>query len=324
VRLDTSPSSADFAFNPAWWLPGRHLQTIIPTRWPAPALPGPTETLDVPVADRSAVRLRIDRPDAAAKGTLLLIHGMGGSADSKYMRHSATQALARDWTVARMNLRNCGATEALSQTLYNAGQSDDVGYVLDALTEARCPHPLAAMGFSLGGNILLRYAARAEHDCRADAVAAINPPIDLERCASELERPVNRLYQLYYVKQLRAQLDAVLRVRELTWAPPRPNRIRSVREFDDLYTAPDAGYPTAEAYYAASSAGPCLGQMRRPALILSAANDPFVPAEIFSAHHGLATIRFIHPERGGHCGYWQSRAPHYWAAQLALDFFDEL
>jgi predicted alpha/beta-fold hydrolase len=322
VRLDAS--SADSTFKPAWWLPGRHLQTIIPTRWPAPALPGPTETLDVQVADRAAVRLRIDRPDTPVKGTLLLIHGMGGSADSKYIRHSATQALARTWTVARMNLRNCGGTEALAQTLYNAGQSDDVGQVLDALVEARFPQPMAAVGFSLGGNILLRYAARAGQESLAHAVAAINPPIDLERCASELERSGNRLYQLYYVRQLRAQLDAVLRVRELPWAPPPPNRIRSVREFDDLYTAPDAGYPTAEAYYAASSAGPCLGRMRRPALILSAVNDPFVPVEIFGAHHALGTIRFIHPERGGHCGYWQSRRPRYWAAQAALNFFEEL
>jgi len=311
------------SFRPAPWLPGRHLQTVVPSFWPAAPVEGHAERMVVPVGDASAVQVEINRPRGAAEGTLLLIHGMGGSAESTYMRRTAAPALARRWTVARMNLRNCGGTEALSTTLYNAGQSSDVGGVLEALERAGCPRPFAAAGFSLGGNILLRYAGIEGRSCRADAAAAVNPPIDLECCAGALERRANRIYQAYYAGKLVRGLRRILAVRDLPGLPPPDGSIRSVRRFDALYTAPDAGFASAEQYYAEASAGPRLSGLARPALVISAADDPFVPVEMFEPHHGLRTARFLHPRQGGHCGYWRAARPHYWAAQAILRFFDD-
>lgn len=313
----------DATFRPAPWLPGRHLQTIVPSLWPAPPVEGRAERTVVPVADASAVRLEINHPRGRCRGTLLLIHGMGGSAESGYMRRTTAPALSRGWIVARMNLRNCGGTEDLSRSLYNAGQSSDAGRVLEALDQAGFPRPLVAAGFSLGGNILLRYAGMEGRACRADAVAAVNPPIDLEWCARALERPANRVYQAYYTRKLLRDLRRILAVRDLPGLPPPDGRIRSVRRFDALYTAPDAGFASAEEYYEESSAGPRMSGLARPALVLSACDDPFVPVEMFTPHHGIAAASFLHPRRGGHCGYWRAAKPRYWAAEAILRFCDE-
>jgi predicted alpha/beta-fold hydrolase len=223
-----------------------------------------------------------------------------------------------------MNLRNCGGTEALSRTLYNAGQSADFGRALTALEEARFPRPFAAVGFSLGGNIVLRYVGLEGAESQADVVAAVNPPIDLERCAQAIELPRNRTYQAHYTRGLCRQLRRIHRARGLPDSAAPLRRIRTVRQFDEDYTAPDAGFPDAAAYYATASAGPRLGGVRRSCLIISAANDPIVPPELFSPHLGNPALRFEHPEKGGHCGYWQSGARRFWAGERMLDFFEDL
>src|SRR6185436_8352957 len=145
----------------------------------------------VPVAAASKVRVLVTRPAATARGTLVAIHGLGGSAESGYMRRTAAQAHARGWAVARINLRNCGGTEALSTSLYNAGQSGDADAVLAALEAEGLPRPFGLLGFSLGGNIALLYAGRSGDACRADAVCGVNPPVDLAVCIDAIERSGN-------------------------------------------------------------------------------------------------------------------------------------
>ena len=310
------------AFRPAPWLPGPHLQTIVPSLWAGPPVDGPVEHLTARVADRSAVRLDINRPRGSAGATLLLVHGMCGDSESAYMRRTARAALRRGWVAVRMNLRNCGGTESLSDTLYNAGQAEDVGRVLEALVCEGFPRPLFAAGFSLGGNLVLLNAGREGESCAADRVAAVNPPIDLEVCASAIELPGNSIYRAYYVFRLCRQLRRVAAVRGFPGPLPLARRVRTVRGFDELYTAPDGGYASAEEYYARSSAAPTLAGVRRPALVVSARDDPFVPVAIFAPHHGNGRLRFAHPRAGGHCGYWQAGSPRSWAAQAILEFFE--
>ncbi len=312
-------------FRPAAWLPGPDLQTIVPSFWPGPPADAAVEVRVVRVGPGTSVQVLVARPDAPARGTVLLVHGMGGSADSGYVRRTASEAIARGWAVARMNVRNCGGTEALSSTLYNAGQSEDVAAVLDDLDAARLPRPFAAAGFSFGGNMVLRHAGLDRDSCRADAVAGVNPPVDLDACCTELERPRNFLYQAHFTLVLCRQLRNVRAVRTVPGPEATLATIRSVRRFDALFTAPDAGFGTAEAYYAAASAGPRLAEIRVPALVISAANDPFIPMRIFVPFHAEGrSLRFLHPRRGGHVGYWQSRPPRFWAGAKLLDFFEEV
>jgi len=307
-------------FRPVPWLPGRHLQTIVPSLWPVAAVSERSESRVVGVAQGSSVRVMIDRPASGRRGTLVLVHGMSGSAESAYMRRTARQALCVGWAVVRMNLRNCGGTEHLSSTLYNAGQSGDLACVLEHLQQQQFPRPFAAAGFSLGGNIVLLYAGRSGDACLADAVAAVNPPIDLEACARAIGAPSNRIYQAYYVLRLCRQVKRVARVRAPINPPPVRTEIRTVRRFDELYTAPDGGFASAEEYYARSSAAPTLSDLRRPAMLLSALDDPFVPPEMFVPHHGNPRLRLLQPRHGGHCGYWQSGTPRFWAAEAILGF----
>jgi predicted alpha/beta-fold hydrolase len=308
-------------FTPARWARGPHLQTIVPTFYPIFGGEPPSEVLDVPVAPGTSVRTLVS--GGGARGTIVLVHGLGGSASGVYMIRTARAALARGWSVVRMNLRNCGGTERLASTLYNAGQSDDLASVLEAIGAAGLPRPHAVIGFSLGGNLTLRYAGRAGGDALADAFVGVNPPVDLTRCIEALERPGNRPYHLYFRAKLVAQIRAIRRVRDVPGPEASLKAIRGVRAFDDLFTAPDAGLPDAAAYYRHASAGPTLERIRRPALILSASDDPFVPVSMFPPWEGVSPhLRFLHPDSGGHCGYWAASTPRYWAAEAALGFLD--
>jgi uncharacterized protein len=310
-------------FHPAIWLPGRHAQTIVPSVLPAMPLRGAGETLDVPVAPGTAVRVVLHRPAGTPRGTLVAIHGLAGSAESRYMRRTGRWALAHGWAVARVNLRNCGGTELLAATLYNAGQSEDADAVLESLESHGWPRPYALMGFSLGGNIAVRYAGLAAAGCRADAIVGVNPPIDLTACIDALERPWNRLYHAYFTRELCRHVERIRRLRAVAGGEATPRAVGGVRGFDDLFTAPDAGYADAAAYYAAASAGPVLSGARRPTLIVSAEDDPFVPMAAFEPYRrSSAHVRFLHPRGGGHCGYWTSSRPRFWAARVALEFFE--
>ena len=266
----------------------------------------------------------VTRPAAASYGTLLAIHGLGGSAESAYMRRTAVMAEARGWTVARLNLRNCGGTEAIAATLYNAGQSDDAGAALEALEARGFPRPHALLGFSLGGNLALRYAGLALGSCRADLVAAVNPPVDLARCIETMERPVNALYHAYFTHGLCAHLERIRRVRAVPGPSASPRSIGGIRGFDDRFTAPDAGYESAADYYRGASAAAVLSGVRRPALIVSSKDDPFVPVSMFDLHRSASrSLVFAHPAAGGHCGYWSARRPRFWAADAVLRFFED-
>ncbi|HEX6852785.1 MAG TPA: alpha/beta fold hydrolase [Candidatus Polarisedimenticolaceae bacterium] len=316
-------SDALQAYRPPLWLPGRHLQTIVPSVVAARPLEGRRETLDVPVAPNATVRCAVDRSPGRTTGTLLLIHGLGGSADAPYIVRTARHALGRGWTTVRMNLRTCGGTGRLSATLCNAGQGDDAGGVLAALDREGFPRPFVAAGFSLGGNLVARYAATSGDACVADAVVGINPPLDLEGCLRALERPGNAIYHLHFVVLLCVQVGRLRRLRPVAGPSAWPWRIRTLRRFDDGFTAPDAGYDSASAYYAAASAGPLLPGIRRPTLILSAENDPFVDVATLEPFRNRSPLaRFAHPRGGGHCGYWQSGHPRLWAAAAMLDWVD--
>jgi predicted alpha/beta-fold hydrolase len=313
-------------FRPAPWLRNRHLQTVAPVVWPAGREEPLVEERVVAVSGASAVAVRIEATPRSPRGTLLLIHGVGGSAESGYMLRTSRLARERGFAAARMNCRNAGGTEHLSRTLFNAGQSDDVGRVLAALEDWGLPRPYCLVGFSLGGNLALRYAGLAGRDSLADAVAALNPPIDLEACSRALLTPRNRPYGLFFTYELCTQLRRIRRNRPVPGPAAAWWKVRTVWNFDERFVAPDAGYASAVAYYEAASSRPCLGGLRIPALVLSAADDPFVPVEIFRSIPDLVPGRLVlaHPRRGGHLGYWQRGRPRFWAAPAVLEFFEAM
>ena len=328
-------TEATAPFRAARWLPGGHLQTVVPALIAGPAEP-PSRRVVVEVEAASEVRgassvelwiseTSVHPAGGSARGTVLVVHGLGGSARSADVLRVTRHALDRGWHVARVNLRNCGGTEALASTLYNVGQSDDIGHALAALDREQLPRPFGIVSFSLGANQVLLHAADTGAGCAADAIVAVNPPVDLRAANRAIDRPENVLYHLKYTRSLCRLLDRVRALRPVPGPSVRWWQLRSVRRFDELFTVPDAGHPDVDTYYQAASSGPRLGGVTVPTLILSAADDPIVRLESFEAYRTPSghPVVFEHPASGGHCGYWSDATPRAWAPSRALAFLED-
>jgi predicted alpha/beta-fold hydrolase len=314
-------------FSPHPWLAGGHRQTILGYAcrrrlgWPLPA-----EDLVVEAGEDARLLLRATwQPGSReARPALLVVHGLGGSDRSAYSLSIGRLAFARGWHVLRMNLRGAGEGEALCPRLYNAGLDTDVLVAVRAA--ARASPRVCVVGFSLGASIALLALGR-RHDLlppALEAVVGICPPLDLAACAAALERPGNRLYQGYFLRNLRAAYGRRQRLRPDLYEAGRERGIRTIREYDEAITAFYGGYRSADDYYARSSAGPWLPSIERRALILAAADDPLVPVESVTRwplpSSGLV-VREV-PSTGGHVGFvGRTRAPgFFWVAERALDF----
>jgi predicted alpha/beta-fold hydrolase len=240
---------------------------------------------------------------------------------------AAEKAFRAGFNSVRMNVRNCGGTEHLTPSLYHSGLSADVEAVVRHLIETAALSEIHLAGFSMGGNMVLKLAGEwaAAAPPQARSVAAVCPPLDLARCADALHRPANRAYEWRFLFGLKARLRRKARLLPRLYQTDGLRRVASVREFDDLFTAPHFGFGTAVNYYSRASAGPLLGRVALPTLILTAQDDPFVPFESFR-HPALtanANITLLAPRYGGHVGF-VSRATNnqdrFWAEHCILDF----
>lgn len=312
-----------------WWLRGGHMETIVGALRSTHYAPFASERRLVKVAPGSALETWLSRPSTGvpARGSVLFVHGLGGSAERPHMRAMASEAVDRGWCAVRVNMRTHGGTAHLSSTLFNAVQSADLGEVLREMDAWDLPRPFALVGVSLGANMALRYAALEGEASRADTVAAVNPALDFFAVEREIQRPTNLIYRVNFVLALCRMLNEVRAIRPVDGPKASILSIHSVREFDDAFTAPSAGYPSVDAYYADASSAPLLDDLRVPAFILSAENDPFVPPEIMTPHHGRASgrVQVALADRGGHVGF-RVHGPdgrsRFWAAERIMDWLD--
>ena len=263
----------------------------------------------------------------ASRPALILLHGLEGSSDAHYMRGMAEKAWAAGWNVVRLNQRNCGGTEHLSRGLYHSGLTHDARVVMRQLIEQDGIRQVAIAGYSLGGNLALRLAGEAGATPPAEliAVCAVSPTMDLARCVDALERRSNRLYEWNFLRNLKARMQrkAAAFPDDYDLAPLA--RVRSIREFDEAYTAPHHGFAGAADYYHRASALRLIDQITVPTLVLTAANDPFVPPEPFRAPAvaGNPHITTVVTDDGGHCAFVERTTPDYdgyWAEREVVRF----
>lgn len=271
------------------------------------------------------------QPSRPTAPTLLGLHGLEGSSEAHYMRGLADKAYARGWNIVLLNQRNCGGTEHLSPGLYHSGLTADPIAVLRTLHAEMPLTRIAIAGYSLGGNLTLKLAgeASATSDLPILAVAAVSPTIDLALCVDAIEQPANVLYQWNFVRGLKARMrrKAALWPGRFDLAPL--DRIRTIRQFDDAYTAPSHGFGTAANYYQLASALRVVDRIQVPALIIAAEDDPFVPTSQFTgdAVRGNRTVTVSIQAHGGHCGFIAGSTPAYdgyWAEARVVEFLSSV
>ena len=248
----------------------------------------------------------------AGRPLLVLFHGLEGSSQSHYSRAFAWWAHARGWDYVVPHFRGCSGELNLAPRAYHSGDFEEIGWVL-ARMRTQHQGPIVAVGVSLGGNALLRWAAEVGADAArsADAVAAVCSPIDLAAGGHAIGRGFNR--QVYTRMFMRTLVPKAL----LKWAQfpglfdrDAVLRARDLREFDDAFTAPVHGFRDAQDYWHRAAAKPLLGSIAVPALLLNALDDPFVPSYSLPAPGEVGPrVTLWHPPHGGHVGFAQGRWP---------------
>jgi hypothetical protein len=259
--------------------------------------------------------------------TLVLIHGLEGSGESLYMLGCAEKALAAGFNVVRLNQRNCGGTEHLTPTLYNSGLSGDYRAVVLELAARDALPEIFVAGFSMGGNLALKMAGEfgAVPPAALHGVVGVCPSLDLAACADACDSPRNWLYRQHFVRNLKKRFRMKQRLfpheYELNGSL---DAVRTIREFDDVVTAPNCGYGTAVNYYHRASALRVIADIHVPTLILTAQDDPLIPFVSFRdpALGGNPNITLVAPTRGGHCAFVSRHAGNerFWAEARIVEF----
>jgi predicted alpha/beta-fold hydrolase len=267
------------------------------------------------------------QPKPWERPTLLLLHGLESSSDAHYVRGISEKAWAAGFNAVRVNQRNCGHTEHLSDSLYHSGLTHDPIAILRELIDVDGLPAIGVGGYSLGGNLALKMAGEFGNDPPGQlrAVCAVSPTMDLAECVDALERPENSIYQRHFVRNLKKRMRRKARAFPRRFSISALGRIGTIREFDEAYTAPFHGFTGASDYYYRASALRVVDRIAVPTLIISAADDPFVPATPFRSPDvaGNAHITVELTARGGHCGFVEAGEgayDGYWAEREIVEF----
>ena len=325
--MTSAPPPPDGAepFRPAWWLPSPHLQTL----WPPvarrlPRVPLIREREELPDGDfldldwagpkgetgRSA--------DADGSPIVLVLHGLEGSSNSHYARGLLAWVHAEGWTGVLMHFRGCSGEPNRLPRGYHSGDTGDLAHVVSLLRARHPARPLAVVGYSLGGNVLLKWLGETGQSAPVDCAVAVSVPFDLAAAARRLERGFSRFYQWWLMRSLARRVREKVARGILPEAFAAHAGARDFRTFDDLVTAPLHGFAGADDYYARSSSRRYLGGIRVPTLVLHALDDPFLSPAAVPGHDEIPPTLTLEVYRGGgHVGF--VAGPWPWQAQWWLE-----
>jgi predicted alpha/beta-fold hydrolase len=301
------------AYRPAWWIPGAHLRTLW-GKFMRPRSRIPTRAVRWDTADDDFLDLhRLDAPAGAPR--LLILHGLEGTVHSHYVGGLMCEAQRRGWAADLLIFRSCGDEPNRALRFYHSGETSDVDSVVRRLIAEDPERPLLIVGVSLGGNVLLKWLGELGERVpdQVKGAAAISVPFDLARGSRFLDRGFSRFYQAHFLRSLRRKaLGKSVRYPQSIRADV-VRRARTLYEFDDLVTAPVHGFRDADDYYSQSSSLGWLARVRKPTLLLSARDDPFLPAAVLDEVRLMARdnsslyVEFV--DRGGHVGFISGRVP---------------
>jgi len=262
------------------------------------------------------------RPEAEPRGQIVMVHGLEGSSNSGYKLSMAQRALEAGFVVHRFNMRSCGGSESLAISNYHAGQTSDLRGVLEQL---RPDGPIILVGFSLGGNVSLKLAGELGETSLITAVCAVSTPIDLAACVRNLGHRANFLYSWRFLGRLRQRIRLRAKQAPDRYSEVNLSRVRTVYDFDHLYTAQFFGFGSADNYYGTQAARNFLSGIKVPTLLIQAKDDPLIPFAVYD-HPAFATnpnLRLLAVDHGGHLGFIAKGPERFWLDRVVIEWAGE-
>ena len=316
------------SFRPLPLLRNPHLQTIVGflLKGRSFRFPSRLDFLRMPDGDDIAIHDSLPASWQDGRPIALVIHGLGGDHQSGYVQRAAASLIARGVRVARINLRGTGAGLGRAEKFYHGGRTEDIREAMAELNRWGPTSPLWLIGFSLGGNLALKLAGEAatEPVPGLARVAAVAPPIDILRCSQRISLPANRVYDRFFARQL----VRLAKMRQRYYPdPPLPKFPinLTIKQFDDLFTAPRCGFEDANDYYRRASSYPLIPHIQTPTLIVTSRDDPFVAVEPFLELRAPEHVRVEIHDRGGHLGFlgFDGQGGVRWVERRVIDWLCE-
>lgn len=313
IERSSYPGPPFFEFN-------RHLQTILPALREGQPVAYERERITTPDGDF----LDLDWLDRGSRQLVLLSHGLEGSSDRPYIRNMAHWFGMRGWDVLAWNCRSCSGEINRARRIYHHGEIEDIGQVIDHALQTKDYERVALIGFSMGGNITLKYlGVNGKYvPGPVDRGIAFSSPLRLAASAQVLENRGNRIYKKRFMKCLSQKMRAKAEQYPDLFDIDRLASVRTWRDFDEHFSAPLCGFTSVDEFYAAASAENFIDGISVPSLLVTAQNDPIIPAECTPVER-CRTHRHLHleiPRRGGHVGFTLPGKDHTWMEERAWKF----
>ena len=317
------------SFRPAGWLKHRHLQTILPSMpWAYPHQCDLHRTeLELPDGDVTAVDWVANSEDMSPETPLLIIlHGLESSSESAYARMLMHATTDRGWRCCVLHFRDCGDYRNRLPRRYHAGETNDIRHFLSTLRADGHSGPFFAAGYSLGGNVLLKYLGETAASSPLKAAVAVCVPLDLHACAEALDTGFSKIYQRYLLSSMKESVARKFDRDTAAFDWDRAMSARTFAEFDDAVTAPLHGFNGMRDYYDRCSSGRFLKDIRVPTLVINALDDPFMTPDVIPDEDEISpSVSLEVSESGGHVGFidggtpWQ---PRFYLPRRVIEFLD--
>ncbi len=313
-------------FKPAWWLSNPHLQTLWSTlfRKGAKNLKLKRERIELKDGDF----IDLDWTEQKNCPLVLILHGFEGSVKSPYAQGMLSAIHQRGWCGVFMHFRGCSGEVNRHARTYHSGDTDDLAFIIEIIQSRANNQPIAAIGFSLGGNVLLKWLGETgAHSNPLCAAVAVSVPFDLHKTAERIQQGFSRVYQEHFMRSV------CKKIREKNLKKPMPidvsvlDNLHSLREFDDKITAPLHGFKNADDYYQQASSRQFLKKIAVPTLLLQAKDDPFMMSDTIPEASELSPlVRLELSDEGGHVGFISGSVPwraEYWLEKRVPEFLTQ-
>ena len=262
------------------------------------------------------------------KDIVILFHGLGGSIHSHYIQGMMKTLTSIDYTSVVMHFRGCSGRANTTERSYHAGETGDAKAFIAHLKQRYPKAILHAVGYSLGANMLLKLLAEYKEDSPLASAVAISAPLELDKCTHHINQGFAKVYQVYLLKALKAALLQKVQLLDLKSEygldEKRVKKIKTIYEFDDIYTAPVHGFKNAVDYYKQNSSRQFLKEIQTPTLLIHSFDDPFMPPSIFPKKEELSeSIVYEVGHFGGHVGFIEGSLfkPEFWLEKRVKKFF---